>query len=782
MFRSYLTSALRSLFRNKVPSVINIVGLSIALAASIVVYLFLQVYYTLDAFHEHGERIFIAEQVVARGSEEQTWGTVPLALGPALSADLPQVERTVRMAWAGGDVRTAETTFEERIGFAERDFFDVFTFPLQLGTKDALSDPGNVILSQAGAIKYFGDEDPLGRRLTISFGESGAQTYTVAGVASPFPNNTGFRFDILLSFDARPASANDEWSTNVDATFLLLRRSDDIHAVASQMERYVARANAANPEARIERFVFENLMHPAPNAYEVIQRPTEAPHPAFSIILVALALFMMALSCFNYVNIALGSAARRIKEIGVRKVIGGTKRQLVVQFMTENLLICALAMVLGIGLAWLFLIPLFNGLFVLQIGLSLMDNLGLWAFLIGLLAFVGCASGAYPALYIASFQPVLIFREKQRPADRRWFTRSLMTAQFVIAFLAVIATVVLLMNGRYLRGQEWGYESDGVLVVRLSDPNQFDIMRAAAAEQASVLSTAGSQGHVGVAMGRTRFTLGDEQEHEVVEIAVGPGYLETMGLRLHSGRLFDERLHGGDGVIINRRLAEEQGWVEPLGREFRIAHTNVTVVGVVEDFLFDAVTRPQPVIFRRSDDAYNFLTMRVAPGTEAATQARLEAQWNVVAPEVPFNAFTQAEVFDAQFESYENLSRGIAYLAALALLIACMGVYGLSAQNVARRMKEVSVRKVLGASIPHLILLVNRIFVVILAAAAVFASAIGYAGILTLISADIANFMPLTPAPFLIAYLVVLLTVALSVASQSRTLANANPADILRGN
>jgi putative ABC transport system permease protein len=254
-----------------------------------------------------------------------------------------------------------------------------------------------------------------------------------------------------------------------------------------------------------------------------------------------------------------------------------------------------------------------------------------------------------------------------------------------------------------------------------------------------------------------------------------------MGLRLHSGRFFDERLSDATGaVVVNRRFAQAQGWAEPLGRTLRIDRQVYTVIGVVEDFLYDPVTRPRPVLLRPSEAAHRFLSVRVAPGTLDATRALLEAAWKEHFPGLPFEAFAQAEVFDAQYGAYANLGRGIGCLATLALLIACMGVFGLASQNIARRMKEVSVRKVLGASVPHIVFLVNRVFLGILAVAALVATAVSYAGLRVLLGLDAVNFMPVTPAPFVVAYLLVLLTVAGAVASQSRALALANPADALR--
>ena len=778
MFKSYLKTAVRNLLRDRVPSAINIVGLSIALASCIVVYLFLQVYYSLDTSHAHGDRIVIAETVEGRGEEAVTWGTTPLALGPALAAELPQVERAARVVWEGADVRTAEYAFEERIGFADLAFFEVFSFPLRAGSVAALAQPDAAILSDETAQKYFGDDDPLGQRLTISFGDV-QRVVTVGGVASPFPNNASLRFDLLLPLAAHPSGGEERWA-DTGHTFLLLRDTGDLATVAAYAARYVEPTNAATGADTADRFVFERLTDPAPNGHLVQNRPTEAPHPVLSLLMVGLAVFMLALSCFNYVNIALGSAARRLNEIGVRKVMGGTKRALIAQFMTENLLLCALALVVGIGIAWGFLVPLFNQTFVLDVELSLVEDWGLWAFLAGLLAFVAVLSGAYPAFYVASFEPAEVLRGRRTLAEKRWLTRGLMTAQFAIACLAVLMTVLLVMNGRFMLNQDWGYDPDATVVVQLSDPAQYGPLRDAALGHAAVLATAGAQDHVGLGRERMTYTA-DGDERWAFGYQVEPGYLATMGLTLHHGRAFDPRLGSeADEAIVNQRFAEANGWTDAVGQTLRIDERDVTIVGVAEDVLQVPFALPQPMLIRQTEAPYRFLVVRTAPEHRADVLAHLEARWDALAPDLPFEGFTQREVFDRHYESWANLSRSIGTLAALALLIACMGLFGLAAQNASRRRKEVGVRKVLGASVAHIVLLINRPFLVILTVAAGFATAVVYGGLLVVMSFDVANLMPITPLPFMLAYGLVLLTVAASLASQSRALVLTDPAEVLR--
>ncbi len=785
MIKSYLRSALRSLRKDRVVSLINVVGLSIALASCVTVYLFLQVYYTLDTHHPNADRIFMAEHVALRDGAEQTVGKVPMPLGPTLAEMLPQIERAVRVARSGADVRTAGAAFEARVTFAEPGFFDVFSFPLQRGTAD-LSHPGTVVLSEEAARTYFGEADAIGQRLTITFDERRAQAFTVTGVAAPFPDNAGFRFSVLLPFAAHPdAAAADDWRVPVDATFLLLHSPEDISIVAAQTASLVARANDASPDAPVMRFVFENLARPGPDAYRVVARPTEAPHPAFAAIMVALALLMMALSCFNYVNIALGGASRRIREIGVRKVLGGTRAHLVAQFMLENLLLCAGALVLGIVLAWGLLVPVFNSTFVLQIGLSLADA-PLWLFLAVLLACVGIASGAYPAFYVAAFQPARILQGTARLAARRGLTHSLMTAQFVIACIAVTVTVLLALNGRYLERQAWGYDPDGLVVVRLSDPAQFAPLRTVAENQAAVQQVAGAQDHVGASMRPVLFALdadapGTPLTRRAYALTVGAGYAATVGLELRQGRMLDDERSNAGAVVVNQRFARRNGLTDPVGQRVRLGDgREVEIVGVVADFLHDPVVRPPSMMLQRSEDLPQFLVVRTQAGREAGVEARLEAEWKRLYPDQPFEAFAQRDTFEDQLGSYGSITRAIGALAALALLIACLGVFGLASQNAARRMKEMSVRKVLGASVPHLVFITNRVFLVILAIASAVATALVGAGLVALAQLEEMNLMPITPVPFVLAFGGVLLAVAVAVAAQSWRIAQANPTDALR--
>lgn len=784
MLKNYFKLAYRTLLRNKTASVINLTGLSIAIACSIVVFLFLQQYWTLDNFHENGDRIFIVEHVVKDNNVQQTWGLAPAPLGPAMEAAFPQVARAVRMDLHGVFVQKEDAVFEELVYFVDESFFEMFTFPLAQGVASVLQDPGAIVISHRIAEKLFADEDPMDQTLILSFDNQARVPYVVRGVTAPSPENDGIRFDLLVGFAGRPpASSNiEDWSNLIRGTFIQVTQPEDIDVIAQGMDQFREAYNAKASGRIIESFAFDNLLHPADGAHTVMYRPAEAPHPVPTIIFSMIVLMMMALACFNYVNIALGTTGRRLKEIGVRKVMGGNRQQLIIQFMAENVLLCFLALLLGVVLAAAFLVPLFNAIMVLKIAIAWSENLALWVFLIGLLLFTAVASGAYPAFYVASFQPASVFRGSVAGTGKKRFTRVFLTIQFVLAFLAVIVSVVLVSTSETWVRQDWGYSPDQTLVVRLRQSDQYSLMRDAASQMAHVTRVAGARHHVGASIGNAE--IGYMDTETVFRLDVGDGYFEAMGLRLREGRFFNSDFAGDDtAVIVNQTLVAEQGWETPIGSSVRVDSVDYTVVGVLEDFKFfvGSFLIDEPVLLiRATPETFGYLTVRFNPGAEDQTVAALKETWTTLFPDYPFEYFRQASVFDGFYSSFNNVTSSFSYIALLALLIACMGIYGLASQRFIARQKEVGVRKVLGATSLNIALLVNQSFIKMLLIAAVIATVIGYGSLMLLVQAFEVRALPVGPVPFVLANLLVLLTATLAVASQVYRLVQVNPASVLR--
>ena len=630
MLKSYFKLSYRNLLSNKLVSFINIFGLSIAIACCIAVFLFLKNNWTMDNFHVNGDRIYMAEYVMDRPSGEQVWGNPPMPLGAALENDFPQVERSVRVLLQGVEVYLKDQVFEELVYFADPGYFDLFTFPLRSGSPLILNEPDAIVVSDELAQKYFPNEDAMGKAITISFSNQKKKVFTIKGVAEPFPENTGFKFDILAGIEAAATleiTEPDNWAALSRGTFVQMKPGADINVLTKNIDKYVALQNAAIEDRPIKSIIFDNLKNPNPQAHMVYRRPTEAPHPMMTVMFSALALLMMALSCFNYINISLGHSAKRLKEIAVRKAIGGKKRQLIWQFMSENMLLCAIALLLGLAFTQAFLVPLFNSIMVTKISLSFTKSPEILLFLLGLLAFTGVASGAYPAFYISSFKTVSIFRGKTMFSKKSKLTRAFLSVQFVLAFSTVIASVLLLTAGSYWKKLSWGYQPDQTLVVRLDEEGKYNLMKNEALQNSHVLQVGGSIQHVGESVWRQNIFIGEE-EFETIRYDVGAGYFESLGLELQQGRFFDPLQKSADSLstIVNQTFVLENNWSNPIGQQFRSNGEMFTVVGVVEDFKIVGTGATLPVVFRLAgEDDLNYLTLRYEPNTGEQVESFMTA-------------------------------------------------------------------------------------------------------------------------------------------------------------
>jgi hypothetical protein len=672
MLKNCIIIALRNLIRNSVPTFINLFGLSVAVGCCIVVYLFAHSNLTKNAFHENAERIFMVERITGDG---RAWGDVPVPLGPALKVDFPQALRTVRLAQDHGTLGYESVAIEERIRFVDAGFFDMFTFPMKHGTPTALSDPGALILSAETARKYFGEENPQGRRMNVIVGDRVA-ALTVGGVTRALPVNAGLDFEVLIGYDSplnQHTGKSDDWSARTTATFIQVNAPEDIAVLSSQMNRYVARGNTTEGDDRLAAYEFGNLLKINRDGRRV--RGSVIGGVTWTAIrsLSALAGFILLMSCVNYINIALAAANRRLREIGVRKVMGGLRRQIVAQFLTENLILCLITLIMGVEIAHIFLIPAFNDWGGVNLALFYGNSLDLILFLVIFLIGLSIASGAYPAFYISSFQPVVLLRQKRKTGGARRIMQGFLTVQFILAFIATLAGVVFISNSRYLEQRDWGYDPSNTLVIRLWDVSRFGALRDEATRLSGARAVAGSRDQIGVTE-REIQVMDRDSALETVCFDVSADYAKTLGLRLKSG-LFAQ---AAGEIVINETFARARGWTDPLGKTVRIEDAPYTVVGVVEDFFEDGFFQEiEPVAFRLTDEsAYRFLSIRVAPGAGAGAAQALQDAWNRLWPDVPFEHFFQHTVFDEKFMENRTITSLYTFEAFVALLIACLSCSG----------------------------------------------------------------------------------------------------------
>lgn len=787
MFKSYLKLAYRNLFKNKLYAFINIFGLAVAIGCTMVVFTFVDDQYGRDSFHENGENIFLVGNIIDRNGNQQLWGDAPLPLGAAMEADFPQIKRVARVRERGGAFRYGDKVFNEGVWFVDPAFLDMFTFPLKEGEKEVLRDPAAIIISEEMATKYFGEESPIGKQVTISFQEEKVETFFVKGVAEKFSRKASFSFDVLITMDKLPATGvkdMNSWNEWARATFIEMHNPADLSILQGQMEKYMTLQHAVNQDWPIAGFTFDNLYNLSVNSHQVRGDISRGSQPTARLVLMIIGAALLLLACFNYMNIAIASATRRLKEIGIRKVVGGRQFQLIYQFLGENLLICLVALAIGVALGYSVFLPAFNSLFDgTGLELDLFGNMNAWLYFLGLLVFTAVVAGAYPAFFVSSFRPVAIFSGKLKITSKSLFTRVLLTIQFVFAFILISAAILFTQNSEYLKNMDWGYNQSQAIMVRLEGKKHYELYRDALQENPDIEMLAGSRNHFGRSWGTSVIEIA-AKKHEVHRFDVGENYLETMGVPLKSGRNFDVNLKTDEHVaLVNETFVKSMKWEDPLGQQFRTDSTLYSVIGVVSDFHYDNFHDAiEPTIFRirNESDMMNFIAVRAKAGKVFQTADFMKSTWKKLFPDAPYNGMIQDEIYEAFYREETNISKLFSFIALVATMLSCMGLFGLVSLNIAKQMKEISIRKVLGASIVNIAHLVNRQFIWLIVIAVLVATPLGFVALNALLDDIYEYHIPIGGSPFLLAGLIFLVTALVTVSSQIYKAVVANPVDALR--
>ena len=789
MLKSYLKLAWRNIFRNKLSSIINIVGLSIAIGCSIVIFTFVELNVNKDYFHEKADDIYLVESVIDRNNTQNTWGISPAPLGGELKTGFPQIKEVVRVESDNVIVKYGDHIFEEFIRFVDPAFLEMFTFPLEKGNRSALEDPNAVVISHQMAEKYFVDQNPIGQQLLFIFDDTLQKSFLVKAVAAEFHDRSSFTFRFLLNYEVleqvEPGFSNNwrQWNT---ATFVEVENAQDIPAIREAMTPLLAPQNAARPDFRLRDFRFENLLTLSETGDGVRMTISGGQDEDAFKILVVIGVLLLILACFNYMNIAIASASRRLKEIGIRKVVGGQRGQLIFQFLGENLLVCFFALVLGMFWAEFVLLPGFDGA-MNQSGEAMTipyaEGTQLWIFLSLSLLVTALAAGAYPAFYVSSFRPVTILKGNHQLGTRTLFIKILLCVQFMLAFGLIVAGIVFNQNVRYQQAQDWGYNQEGVIVAPIGNAAQYHLMHDAMQQYPHVLSIAPSQGHIN-GLQYLDAAINKGKDFEIYRYDVGNNYLETMGVRVKEGRTFDEKLATDNlTIVVNETLVSKLEWDDPLSEELMIDSTSYRVIGVVEDFHYrDFFEEIDPVIFKLEDkEAYSYLSIRVAEGHINETFDHVKETWAEMIPNKPFEGYLQNGVFDDFFYVTRGIGKVFAAIAFMALLLASMGLFGLVALNIARRMKEFSIRKVLGATMMDIGKLLNKEFVMLLLISISVSIPVTYFFLnAVLLDTIFSVHIGVKPLPFLLAVIVIAMTAFLTITSQLVKVQKANPADALR--
>jgi putative ABC transport system permease protein len=791
MLKNYLRSATRQLALNWRHTLINVLGLSLALACSVVAYLNHEFAYGFDSFHENADEIYRVNSIRTVSDQSQTWGISPMPLGPTLEAEFPFIDDAVRLSQSSAVVRFGENVFNEDVYFAEPGFFEMFTIPLRQGNADALGNPGEMIISPNAAEKYFEADNPVGEVMTLRFNEE-ERTFVVGGVTEEIPLNSSLQFDFLLPYETLRVFNEDmdSWGRWGLVTFVRSSNAAAMSTLSDRLSEQIAVQNSARPDWIISRFDFVPFADMYLTSNDVRNYVLmSAVHPAAVVSPAIIAVLLLLMACFNFMNTAIAFAGKRLREIGIRKVLGGERRGLIIQFMGESMLQCVIAFAVALFLAEIFA-PAYSSLWPnLDLEISYADNLPLFGFLGGLLLLTSLIAGGYPAYYISGFSPVNVLKGRQQLIGLNRFSKGLLTFQLANAILVLLASVVFTLNARYQETADLGFEREHTLMIPLGDAERFASFRDALGQNPDITSVAGSRNHVawsrfGAVVETLPSERGEPVKGETGLLLVGPEYPETMGLRLADGRFFDANREADfdDAVFVNQTFAREFGLDRAVGETVIIDSTRYAVIGLVEDYQTNGFWEPiESVAFRLTrPDQYIYLTASFRPDKLAQADEFVRETWKRLVPEEPYDGMLMKDRMAEAAQVNTGIRTTFMYIAFLAIIIAAAGLFSLMSLAISRRTKEIGIRKVLGATVSGIGLLVNREFIVMMAIAAVVATALGYFAMTALLDSIWAFHSGVGWVPPIAAIGAILLIALATVGHQVYRVATANPVDALR--
>ncbi len=764
MFANYLRTAWRNLVKHKVFSVINIAGLAVGMACCILIFLWVKDELSFDRFHPNYDRLYL----VAERREGNWLYSSPWALAPILKREYPEITKAIRFTYRDILVSFEDKTITKRVAFVDPDFLEMFGFPLRDGDpRSALAANQSAVVTESTARAIFGNADPTGKVLSVN---SGQFQVPVTGIAKDPPTNTIFSFDVLIPVKIL-GSVDLAWSYDSLCYVLLDEKAsvDDVRKkIAPVVMKYDRRTNTVRtldlfPLTRVH---LHNLRGGGPILYVYI--------------FATVAVFILLMACINFMNLATARAGTRSKEVGLRKVVGARKSDVVRQFYGESLLHACLALVAAVGLV-LLVLPAFNHLAEKSLHFSLTRDAAALLALLAITLGTGVVSGSYPALFLSSFRPAVVLKgASPSGSSKSLLRRPLVVVQFSIAVILLIGTAAVYRQLDYIRSVNLGFNRQQVVTLTMNrgvrsnyqtlkdellrDPGVVNVT--AATSQPTSVWNQNQVWWEGRSPGQYQSMSFVDTDHD---------YIKTFEMEIVAGRDFSREFKtDAENYIVNEAAVRLMGFQDPVGKAFSIWENKGVIIGVVKDFhnrpLSQAITPTVITLIGNLPSAYLFV--RVRPENVARTMDRIEDTWRRVVPGLPFEPVFLDQSFDDLYRSDRRMGVLFRDFAGLAIFISCLGIFGLAAFTAEQRTKEIGVRKVLGASTRGIVSLLSREFVALVTIANIIAWPAGY----FLTSRLLRNYAYRTDVPFwvfigagILAYLVALLTVSFQAFKAART-------------
>ena len=790
MFKNYIKIAFRNLKRNKGYSAINITGLAVGIVCFVLMFLYVRFELSFDNFHKNGDQIYRfykkrqVEGTAYLGNPYFTSTAAPLA--PALKEEYPEVVNSTRISRLNNVllVHQEKRLYEQGL-WADNQFLKIFSFPLRQGNLEkALAEPDSMVVTQRLAEKFFGLEDPMGEIITFRNTD-----FRVTGILENIPAHSHLRFDFLVSFinlkDLRRHGLED-WYSNSDTTYIQLGQGYDYRELENKLpvfldkyapKRYANYAGFLQPLKKIHLHSFFNFDIAVTNDINNIYM--------FS----AVALIILIIACINYMNLATARSFQRAKEVGMRKVVGAVRRQIIRQFLGEAVFLAGLALLGALALVK-FILPLFNSFTQHDLQLNILKNPGIILVLFALVILVGHISGSYPAVFLSAVNPIKVLKKEAFGSRKGTFMRNvLVTFQFSTSIILIVCTMVVYGQLKFIKNKDMGFSREHVVTLRIKDDviyENIESIKNTLAQHPNVQKISSSNCLPIDIANRSDAAAVNETKQEVkvsvYHASIDFDYLDTFDIRLLQGRNFSPEfsMDKEQSLILNETAVRHLGWKDPLGKRMQFNGKDFVVIGVVKDFHYQPLYLPiEPMALHMEEEQHSRLAVRIKPENIPQTIAFLKKTYEQYNPLHPFDFAFLDDSFNRIYQEEQRFGSLFRVFSFLAIFIACLGLYGLASFTTQRRTKEIGIRKVLGASISGIFMLLSRG----LSKWVLLANIIAWPFAYYLMNKWLQNFayrINIGLGIFLASGMTALVIALLTVSYQSIKAATANPVDSLR--
>lgn len=751
MFKNYIKTAYRNLKKNKAFTIINVLGLALGMCVCLLIVLYVVDEFGYDKYNTKLDRIYRVNDNIKFGGMNKQFAQSPAPLAAAFTANFPEVEATVRFRqWGSYKVRKGDqNVHENHVIFADPTLFDVFTLPMLFGDpKTALREPHSVVITESIARKYFNQEDVVGKALLLN----DSINYKVTGVIKDIPKQSHFHFDFFLAMSDLQESKDDSWLNNNFNTYLLLKPGTNLKTLENKFEPLIRKGAGGQLQGAI-RMDYDAFVR-AGNFYKLNLVALKDIHLHSNVvgeldgnssiqyvyIFLAIAAFILIVACINFMNLSTARSANRAREVGVRKVLGSLRKYLVAQFLSESIIVTFFAAVIALAGA-LLVLPYFNEISGKVITIT-QDTL-LWLLPLSLLSVIviGCIAGSYPAFFLSAFKPVDVLKGKLSSGFKAGFLRSfLVVFQFGTSIFLIIGTMVIYNQLKFIQNKDLGFDRNHVVTIKNTDdlPNanvlKDELMTITGVKNASL---SGFTPTGGWRNSTTYFTNEMRDTKNAISTQswlVDENYIPTMNMHIIEGRNFEKgRLADSSSLIINEAAVKQLGFKDPVGQDLFVIvdskgknQKRMHIIGVVKDFNFNSLRDNVTPVVLSMGYSTGQLSVLVNSNDMAGLINQLKQRWHSFAPNAAFEYSFMDDEFDATYRTEQRMGQLFISFTTMAIVIACLGLFGLAAYAAEQRTKEIGIRKVLGANVSTIVGMLSKDFIKLVIIAIVIAAPLAW--------------------------------------------------------